>query len=226
MSCTKATRLAVAVVSVALLLAGCTVPSHFEYPQDWRGTPTATLPNGCPDLSGTYDTRPADAYPADVGSRPLLDEILGPRGLREGEFRDIRWPALPGATTATFTPSGDWLYVRFGDGAGGEATLSFKRRDWWGGAFDGSQATYHCLLEFELGPTLALDGSRTPVFAVPYDSNSADFNFWLLTKGRDGALIVNYRTESANFDKTAMFGIWLHWLGSIWWRYPAVTPNR
>jgi hypothetical protein len=118
------------------------------------------------------------------------------------------------------------LYVRLGNSAGGEATLSFKRRHWWGGAYDGSYASYHCLLELELGPTLAFDGARSPIFSVPYSSQPADSNIWLLSKGRDGYLIVNYRTVTANFDKTAMFGIWSQWLGSIWWRYPAVASSQ
>lgn len=226
MSCVHSARRSSATAIVTLLLAGCAIPNRLDFPQAWGGSPTPVLPNGCPDLSGTYDTRPSDAYPADVRSQPLLTEILGPRGLLEGQLRDMSWPALPDAKTATFTSSGDWVYVRFGNGAGGEVTLTFKRKHWWGGAFDGSYAMYHCMLELELGPALTFDGSRTPFFAVPYKSSPADFNSWLLSKGRDGALIVNYRTGSVDMDKTAIFGIWAQWLGSIWWRYPAVLSNQ
>jgi len=197
--------------SVALLLAGCAGVNRVDQPQGWAGSPIPLLPNGCPDLSGTYDTHPSDTHPADGESHPLLNEILSRRGLLDGQLRDLPWPELPGATTATFEPSGDWLYVRFGNGAGGETTLSFKRRHWWGGDLKGAHATYHCLVELELGPTLALDASRSPIFAV----STKFVNSWFLSKGRDGALIVNYRTGDA----------W-RWFDSIWWRYPAVASSR
>lgn len=102
------------------------------------------------------------------------------------------------------------LYVRFRDGAGGETTLSFKRRHWWGGELNGAYATYHCLVELELGSTLAFDASRSPIFALPTSIVAT----WFLSKGRDGALIVNYRTGD----------VW-RWSESIWWRYPAFASD-
>jgi hypothetical protein len=215
MSFVYSTWLAATMAAATLLLAGCVGPRPVDHPQGWDESPAPLLANGCPDLSGTYDTRPSDSYPADVEIRPLLNEILGARGLREGELRDVPWPELPGTTTATFEPSGDWLYVRFGDGAGGETTLSFRRRHWWAGDLKGVQATYHCLMELELGPTLAFDGSFSLIFALPY----IDFGhekYWFLSKGRDGALIVNYRAGN---------GPWA-WVASIWWRYLPVASNR
>ena len=126
-------------------LASCAIVDYVDYPPNgWGGSAAATLANGCPDLSGTYDTRPTEAYPAGLAISPTLNEILGPNGLREGELLNRSWPELPGATTATFASSGDWLYVRIQNDAGGEAALSFKRKNWWGGSFEGSYALFQC----------------------------------------------------------------------------------
>jgi hypothetical protein len=210
--------------SVALLLAGCASFDPLDHPQKWGSSPETVLPNGCPDLSGTYSTRATDAYPADVRGYPSLDEILGPSRLRDAQGRDRSWPALPSATTVTFKSSGDWLYVRFRDDAEGEAALGFKRKHWWGGSVDGSDAMYQCL-ELELGPALGFDGSRRPIFAVPYLFAEGDFDFVFLTKGRDGALIVNYRTDRV-FITGSLIGSHARWVGSLWWRYPPVVSNR
>jgi len=93
---------------VALVLAGCAVFDRVDYPEGWGGSAPAVLANGCPDLSGTYDTRPTDTYPASLSTSPTLNEILGPGGLSDVYGRDKPWPALPGATRATLTSDGDW----------------------------------------------------------------------------------------------------------------------
>jgi hypothetical protein len=106
---------------------------------------------------------------------------------------------LPHATTATFTASEDWLYVSFRDDAEGEVALKFKRRHWWGGFTDGSDATYHCLVELELGPTLGFDGSQKGLSIVVGVLPVNEDTFVFLSKGRDGSLIVNYRNLQVFF---------------------------
>lgn len=210
--------------SATLLLAGCASLEPLDYPHQWESSPGTVLPNGCPDLSGTYAVRATGAYPAKVESYPPLNEILGPGALRDAEERDRPWPTSPGATTAMFTASGDWLYVRIRDAARGESALKFKRKNWWGGATDGSDAMYQCL-ELELGPALGFDGSRKRIFAIPYLFAEDDENFVFLSKGRDGSLIVNYRTNRVFFTGV-LIGSHARWVGSVWWRYPAVLSNQ
>jgi len=175
-------------------------------------------------LSGTYAIRATGAYPENVGPYPLLSEIFGPGALRDAEERDRPWPASPGATTATFTSNGDWLYVRFRDDTEGEIALKFKRKNWWGGSTDGSDAMYQCL-ELELGPALGFDGSRRPIFAVPYLLAEGDVDFVFLSKARDGSLIVNYRTDRV-FITGSLIGSHARWVGSVWWRYPPALSNQ
>jgi hypothetical protein len=216
--------LVVPLSAAMLLLAGCASLEPLDHPHGWDSSPGTALPSGCPDLSGTYATRATGAYPANVGVYPPLNEILGPSGLRDAQRRDRPWPTSPGATTAVFTASRDWLYVRFRDDAEGEGSLSFKRKSWWGGSTEGSDAMYQCL-ELELGPALGFDGSRRSIVAVPYLFAEDDVNFVFLSKGRDGSLIVNYRTDRV-FITGSLIGSHARWVGSVWWRYPPVVPNQ
>lgn len=213
-----------ALAAATLLLAGCASLEPLDHPHAWGSSPDKVLPNGCPDLSGTYATRATAAYPGNVEVRPPLNEILGPSVLRDAQGRDRPWPTSPGAMTARFTTSGDWLYVRFRGDTGGETPLRFKRKNWWGGSTDGSDAMYQCL-ELELGPALGFDGSRRPIFAVPYLFAEGDVNFVFLSKGQDGSLIVNYRTDRV-FITGSLIGSHARWVGSVWWRYPPVLSYQ
>lgn len=210
--------------AVTLLLASCASFTPLDHPQGWGSSPGTVLPNGCPDLSGTYATHATGAYPESVVIYPPLNEILGPSGLRDAQTRDRPWPASTHSTTATFTASGDWLYVRFRDDAEGEVTLRFKRKNWWGGSTNGSDAMYQCL-DLELGPSMGFDGSRRPMFAVPYLFAQDEVDFVFLSKGRDGSLIVNYRTNRV-FLTGILVGSHARWTGSIWWRYPPVVSHQ
>ena len=210
--------------STLIMLTGCAALEPLDHPHAWGPSPGAVLSNGCPDLSGTYATRATGAYPADVAVYPPLSDILGPSMLRDAQERDRPWPTSPGATTATFASSGDWLYVRFRDDAEGEIALQFKRKNWWGGSTHGSDAMYQCL-ELELGPTLGFDASRRPIFAVPYLFAEGDVDFVFLSKGHDGSLIANYRTNRG-FITGLLVGSHARWVGSVWWRYPAVYGTK
>lgn len=206
---------------VALLLASCV---SLDQPQGWSANSEKLLPNGCPDISGTYATRAAEVYPANAGILPPLNEILGPGGLSDMYKRDRPWPALPGATTAALTLDGDWLYVHFRDDAGGVADLKFKRKHWWGGSIDGADGMYHCQ-KLEQNAALRIDGSRRPSFAVPHLFQPSDVPLLFLSKDRDGSLIVNYRTLRA-FVPVPQIGLpVIDWRVGIGWRYPAVAPN-
>lgn len=206
------------------VLAGCAVFDRVDYPEGWGGSAPAILANGCPDLSGTYDTRPTDSYPASLSTSPTLNEILGPGGLSDVYRRDKPWPALPGATRAMLTSDGDWLSVRFLDDAGGVADLRFKRKHWWGGTIEGADAMYHCQ-KLEQDAALGIDGSRRPSFAVPYSFNERDVGIVFLTKGSDGSLIVSYRTFRVGIEKS-LIGSYAGWVGGVWWRYAPVAPSR
>jgi hypothetical protein len=208
----------------AFVLASCVSFDRVDYPKGWGGSAAALLANGCPDLSGTYDTRPTDAYPAGLATSPTLNEILGPGGLSDVYGRDKPWPALPGATTATLTSDGDWLYVHFRDDAGGVADLKFKRKHWWGGTIDGADAMYHCQ-KLEQEAVLGIDGSRRPSFAVPYSFHASDVAFVFLSKGWDGSLIVSYRTARVGIERS-LVGSYAGWVGGVWWRYTPVAPKR
>ena len=206
------------------LLVGCATLEPLEHPNGWSSNPDAVLRNGCPDLSGTYATRATAAYPANVEIYPLLNELLGPSALRDAQERDRPWPTAPGATTGTFTTSGDWLYVRFRNEAEKDVGLKFKRKNWWGGSTEDSDAMYQCL-ELELGRTLGFDGSRGPISGVPYVFAEGDVNFVFLSKARDGSLIVNYRTDRV-FITGTLIGSHARWVGSAWWRYPPVLSKQ
>lgn len=154
---------------------------------------------------------------------PPLGEVLGPNLLHDANGREGAWPALRSAQTATFTSSGDWTHVRFHDDADGKATLRFKRKAWWGGSVDGSDAMYQCL-GLEQGPVIGFDGPRKALWSVPYLASEGDLAFVFLSKAADGSLIVNFRT-----DRILVTGLLVgsyRWVGSVWWRYPPVAPGR
>ena len=174
-------------------------------------------------MSGTYSTRAAEAYPPGVTVLPPLGEILGPNLLHDAQRREDPWPALRSARTATFTSSGDWTQVRFRDDADGEATLVFKRKAWWGGSVDESDAMYQCR-ELEQGPVAGFDGPRKALWSVPFLASEGDIAFIFLSKAVDDSLIVNFRT-----DRMLVTGLLVgsyRWVGSVWWRYPPVAPGR
>jgi hypothetical protein len=209
---------------IGLLLASCASPQSLEHPQGWGSSPETLLPNGCPDLSGTYSTRATEAYPPYLGVFPTLSEILGSSLLHDAQGRNRPWPAVAGATTATFTSDGDWMHVRFRDDVEGEGALSFKKKHWWGGSVEGSDAMYQCL-ELEQGRALGFDGPRGQIISVPYLFSEGDVAFVFLSKARDGSLIVNYRTDRI-FITGILIGSHARWVGSIWWRYPPVVTDR
>ena len=203
-----------------LWLGGC---AGLHHPRRWASSPETILPNGCPDLSGTYGTRATDAYPANAGRLPPLNEILGPGGLSDVYKQGKPWPVLPSATTASFTSERNWLYVRFCDDTRRAATLRFKRKHWWGGAIEGADAMYS-YQKLELGPALGINGARQPSFALPYPATKGDVSVVFLSKGQDGSLIVNYRT--VHVDLVPGIGIFGSTPGSSWWRYPPVESTR
>jgi hypothetical protein len=223
----RQTLLNVLLVLMALLSGGCvSFPQSDNYPPEWvlsRGTPQ---PNGCPGLSGTYSTRAADVYPRSAGIPPLLNEIFELKGEGIGIFKahvsDRLWPALPGATTASFKLDSDWLYVRFRDDSRGEAALKFTRSrvDFGEHQFD---ALYHCH-ESEFGPAMHFAPPATYVRGFPYLFAEYDVVNVILFKGTDGSLIINYQNQQISIP-VVMVGSSLQTKRSVWWRYPTVESQ-
>lgn len=206
--------------SGSLLLAGC---ASLDHPHGWGSNPEKRLSNGCPDLSGTYSTRPAESYPGNAGPLPFLNEILGPGGLSKVYKRDKPWPVLPHATTASLTTDGNWLNVRFRDDAGGVADLTFKRKFWWGGSVEGADAMFHCQ-QLEQGSVLGIEAAQHPGFATQYPVSKPDAGMVFLSKGQDGSLIINYKILSADIAPPFLFIV--RGQGSMWWRYPPSVSNQ
>lgn len=238
-SLTYSTWLSVLLASTLLLLTGC-IPDY-KPPQGWGSNLEKILPNGCPDLSGTYGTRAVESYPEKAGTPPRLHEILGSGGLSDVFRQGKPWPpALPGATTASFTSDGDWVSVQFGDDAGGAATLRFKRMHWWGGSIDESDAMYHCL-QFNFGrPAMVFEASKRSDFAAPdltqyYEDKylplprhvSPDMHSVLLSKGEDDSLIVNFWVAYSTVPSLGPLPIGYSekLLVNIWWRYPLTNKK-
>lgn len=198
-------------------LAGCAVPDSLPHPRAWAAASQAALPNGCPDLSGTFAVEASEAYPADAGPPPRLDALLGPGGVHEPQHGAPRWPAFPATATATLASHGDWLDVSFRGAGGQEAVVRFKRKDWWGGTVEGSDAMYQCR-ELELGPAAGFDGARRRISAVPYVFAKGDADFLFLSRAKDGSLVVNHRTVQV-VGTGVLVGSSARWVASTWWRY-------
>lgn len=211
-------------VSGMLLLTGCASLEPIDHPKEWGSSLEKPLPNGCPDLSGTYSTRANAAYPVNVDISPPLNEIFGPIWIFDTQVRDRPWPALPGATMVTLAQNADWLNVRFHDDAKGEATVRFKKKHWWGGVLEGADSMYQCL-ELELGPALGFDGAREHAWLPLFVVSSRDYAFIFLSKARDGSLLVNYRIDRILLSPI-LIGPYASWIGSAWWRYPPVMPSQ
>lgn len=214
-----------------LLLAGCASLDPVDHPQEWRASPGEVLANGCPDLSGTYSIYPSGVYPSDMGMYPTLNEALSLIILRDfSKNREKPWPELAGATKAVFTAEGEWLYVSFRDDVEGQASVRFKRKSWWGGFHEEADAMPLCM-QLELGPTLLFESERRPLWAAPFGVGQAawfgetEIESVVLSKARDGSLIVNYRTGRM-FITTILIGSYGRWVGNVWWRYPLVEADR
>lgn len=216
------TWLTALLVPAALLAGGCaSVPHPVDYPPGWVSTRANALPNGCPDLSGTYSTRAADAHPRSAEAPPSLNAIFELEGKGVGVFRarspDWPWPTLPGATSAAFRSDGDSLYVRFREDTGGEAALKLRRNDFIAVDRD-SDAFFNCPPS-EAGPAVRFASDRTSIRGVPYVFDESDMDVVLLFKGADGSLIVNHRTERI-FLTSVIVGSQGETRRSRWWRYP------
>lgn len=207
-----------------LLLAGCAGIEPLDHPVQWRSAPGGVLENGCPDVSGSYDVRAAEAYPPHGGELPALTEVFGPGVLRGTGSPDQVWPALPAATTATLSATADRLQVRFRDKAEGEVSMTFRHQAWWGGSTKGAEGLFQCL-ELELGPALGLDGTRTLFAGVPHLFAQSDMAFVLLSRAQDGSLLVNHRISRVTLTGV-LIGSQARWVTSVWWRYPPVPRPR
>jgi hypothetical protein len=211
----------------ALAAGGCAVaPRDGDPPVDWALVRGATQQIGCPDLTGAYANQPADVHPKTAARPPRLSEIFGLEGKGVGVFGardpDRPWPALAGATTAWFKADGDALLVRFRDGVAGEALLKLHgilvfapEREW--------DAYYHCW-GTEFGPAMRFPGPRIPIGGVPGEYGELDLQIVSLLRGKDGALIVNHRTDRHRFTAPphGAAGSQVRTMSGTWWRYPAV----
>ncbi len=210
-----------------LLAGGCaSVPHPVDYPPGWVSARGKALPNGCPDLSGTYGTRATDAHPRSAEPPPPLNAIFELEGKGVGVFKlrspDRSWPTLPGATSAAFRSDDDALYVRFRDSTGAEAVLKLRRNDFIAVDSD-SDAFFNCPPS-EAGPAVRFASDRASIRGVPYVFDEFDMDVVLLFKAADGSLIVNYRTERI-FLTSVVVGSQGETLRSRWWRYPPVAPT-
>jgi len=200
-------------------------PRPGDPPAAWAPSRTALPPHGCPDLTGAFANRPADAHPRSAAQPLALHEVFGLDGRGVGVFgvRDEErpWPALPDAATATFTLDGDSLGVRFRDAAAGEAVLALRRlsvnaseRKW--------DAYYYCG-DTDFGPAAHFPGPRVPIGGVPGEYGELDLQIVSLFRGTDGALIVRHRTDRHRFTAPphGPSGSRVRTMGSTWWRYPA-----
>ena len=214
-------------VSAALLAGGCaSVPHSVGNPPGWVFSREVSQPNGCPDVTGAYSTRAADAYPQSAGDTPALNEIFELRGRGAGIFQpltpDRHWPTLTGATMASFSSDGGSLCVRFRDDLLGVVTLKFSRIHFISADRD-SDAFYHCG-ESELGSALRFVGPRTRIRGWPYLFAEDDIEILSLFKAADGSLIVNCRTDRLLFT-SLLLGSQVHTKSSVWWRYPPVESK-
>jgi hypothetical protein len=93
--------------------------------------------------------------------------------------------------------------------------------------------------QWDQGPMLGLDGSKQPDFAIPdsFFGRGVDLlsspitpvlSLVLLSKGKDGSLVVNFRTGYVSVARIGYLplGIYESTLGSLWWRYPLVEPTK
>jgi hypothetical protein len=214
-------------ILAALLAAGCaSVPHPVDYPPGWVSIQKGALANGCPDLSGTYSTRAADAHPRNAEAPPPLNEVFELKAGGAGVFTlrtpERTWPSLPGATSAAFRSDGDALYVRFGRGALSEVALTFHRIEFVAVDRD-ADAFFNCPPS-AAGPAVRFASDRASIGGVPYVYSEFDMDVVLLFKAADGSLMVNYRTERI-FLTSVVVGSQGETLRSRWWRYPPVAPK-
>jgi len=186
-----------------------------------------SLPNGCPDLSGTYAAPAAAWYPSDAEIVPRLSELFRLKGDGVGMFElrspDRIWPTLSAATLVSFAQQGDALEVHLRNDAQGGATLKFHRiqfvsAEWAPDAF------YDCYAS-EFGPALRFVGPMEEVGGWPLVYGKKETDIMTLFKGGDGSLIVNLRTDQL-LVTAILLGSQAQTQRSVWWRYPLFETGR
>lgn len=82
-----------------------------------------------------------------------------------------------------------------------------------------------------MNPASLFESGRRPLWAAPFGVGQAswfgetEFDSVILSKARDGSLIVNNRTARM-FITTILIGSHGCWVGNLWWRYPPVGADR
>ena len=216
-------------VALAAVLAGAcaSTPPAVDYPPLWPATLRASQPDGCPQLSGAYDTRATQAHPSGAGSPPRLDELFAPKGPGAGVFElrapNYQWPMLPGATTVTFDLQGDALRIRLRDDASGEAALLFRRSR--PVTVDREAHGFFDCHASEVGPALRFLGRPIERGGLPWLYGEKDQFILTLFRGADGSLIVNRRVDRLVVT-ALLLGSQVSTRSSAWWHYAPAEPSR
>jgi hypothetical protein len=227
-SSASAPRIAAAIALAAVLASGCaTLPPPAGYPPQWVSPQPAAQTDGCPDLSGTYDTRAADTHPAAAGIAPRLNDLFTLTGAGGGVFDprtpDRHWPTLPGATTAALDMDAGALRIRLRNETASEVSLLFRRIHLV--AVDREADAFYDCFASDAGPALRFVGRPRDRGGLPYLYGEKDLDVLVLFRGADGSLVVNRRIDRLVVT-AVMLGSQTTTRSSVWWRYRPLAPGR
>lgn len=216
-------RAAAAATSLCLALAqlGCATSSgNPPYPEQWPSIKSAPIPEGCPDLQGTYRNQGSVSFPAEAGEPPSLAEIFtamarsqtitGPAAWKRS------WPAIPiGAVAVSIRQAPESMTVTFIDSAGRGTPLSFRRY-----RFDLSEDRVDDLFSCRTlygEPTLRFFNeprSHSSVSILLVGGGGTMIN---LLKAVDGALVVNWRSDDVTVSRILLGSGYR--VDNLWYRY-------
>ena len=210
----------------ALAQFGCaSMTGQVSYPASWPDLDRTQVANGCPNISGTFQNRPSEAWPVPTSDSPTLTNLFF--GLAHGRKIDApsttvsTWHFSADEITSTLRLEPERLDVIFTAKDGIASSVSFRRYH-----FDIGEKIFDDLFTCYPGTSSA----RLRFFAEPESHSSSGMLYAeaggtlvFLLKAIDGSLIIQLRSESLKIS-TLILGSRMAF-NSIWLRFSPIASE-
>lgn len=212
-------------VVVAAMLAACgSVTGPTTYPGSWAPLSAALVGDRCPDLNGVYANVASAAHPAAEGAFPKLTAVF-----RRMEHSDAitasgqPWNVPEDADRVELAQDEESLTVTFHGTAADPRGLRFRRLH-----LNLSERRvddlFTCYRDANGARLRFMQDVDPRVAMLPGVYMGTTVGLVFLLKAEDGALVVQYRTESMGLS-SVLIGSHVSF-DSAWSRYPPAAPKE